>query len=171
MNLPQSFHILKMDKKRGNIVVSRKSVLSDHNSVDKAEFLENLNEGQEVEGIVKNITDYGAFVDLGGVDGLLHVTDISWKRINKPSEAINIGDKVKVKIIKISKDDMKISLGMKQLIDDPWVGSEKIYIIGNKYKGIVTNMADYGAFVEVEGGLEGLVHVSEMSWSFHVQSN
>ena len=169
MNKPQSFHILKMDKKRGNIVVSRKSVLSDNNSVDKSEFLNNLNEGQEIEGIVKNITDYGAFVDLGGVDGLLHVTDISWKRINKPSEAINIGDKVKVKIIKISKEDMKISLGMKQLQEDPWVDSESKYIVGNKYKGKVTNMADYGAFVEVDGGLEGLVHVSEMSWVSKVQ--
>ena len=169
MNRLQSFHILKMDKKRGNIVVSRKSVLSDNNSLDKSEILKNLNEGQDVEGIVKNITDYGAFVDLGGVDGLLHVTDISWKRINKPSEAINIGDKVKVKILKISKDDMKISLGMKQLMDDPWVDSEAKYIIGNKYKGVVTNMADYGAFVEVEGGLEGLVHVSEMSWVSKIQ--
>ena len=169
MNRLQSFHILKMDKKRGNIVVSRKSVLSNNNSLDKSEILKNLNEGQDVEGIVKNITDYGAFVDLGGVDGLLHVTDISWKRINKPSEAINIGDKVKVKILKISKDDMKISLGMKQLMDDPWVDSEAKYIIGNKYKGVVTNMADYGAFVEVEGGLEGLVHVSEMSWVSKIQ--
>ena len=169
MNAPQTFHILKMDKKRGNIVVSRKSVLSDHNSTDKAELLNNLEEGQAIEGIVKNITDYGAFVDLGGVDGLLHVTDISWKRINKPSEAINIGDKVKVKIIKISKEDMKISLGMKQLLDDPWLDSETKYIVGNKYKGVVTNMADYGAFVEVEGGLEGLVHVSEMSWVSKIQ--
>ena len=169
MNRLQSFHILKMDKKRGNIVVSRKSVLSNNNSLDKSEILKNLNEGQDVEGIVKNITDYGAFVDLGGVDGLLHVTDISWKRINKPSEAINIGDKVKVKILKISKDDMKISLGMKQLMDDPWVDSEAKYIIGKKYKGVVTNMADYGAFVEVEGGLEGLVHVSEMSWVSKIQ--
>ena len=169
MNRLQTFHILKMDKKRGNIVVSRKSVLSDNNSLDKSEILKNLNEGQDLEGIVKNITDYGAFVDLGGVDGLLHVTDISWKRINKPSEAINIGDKIKVKILKISKDDMKISLGMKQLMDDPWVDSEAKYIIGNKYKGVVTNMADYGAFVEVEGGLEGLVHVSEMSWVSKIQ--
>jgi len=148
MNKPQSFHILKMDKKRGNIVVSRKSVLSDNSSVDKSEIINNLNEGQDIEGIVKNITDYGAFVDLGGVDGLLHVTDISWKRINKPSEAINIGDKVKVKIIKISKEDMKISLGMKQLLEDPWIDSESKYIVGNKYKGKVTNMADYGAFVK-----------------------
>ena len=169
MNKPQSFHILKMDKKRGNIVVSRKSVLSDNNSIDKSELLNNLNEGQDIEGIVKNITDYGAFVDLGGVDGLLHVTDISWKRINKPSEAINIGDKVKVKIIKISKDDMKISLGMKQLLEDPWIDSESKYIVGNKYNGKVTNMADYGAFVEVDGGLEGLVHVSEMSWVSKIQ--
>ena len=169
MNVPQSFHILKMDKKRGNIVVSRKSVLSDNNSIDKSELLNNLNDGQEIEGIVKNITDYGAFVDLGGVDGLLHVTDISWKRINKPSEVINIGDKVKVKILKILKEDMKISLGMKQLLDDPWLDSESKYIVGNKYKGVVTNMADYGAFVEVDGGLEGLVHVSEMSWVSKIQ--
>ena len=169
MNSPQSFHILKMDKKRGNIVVSRKSVLSDHHSVDKSEIIEKFSEGQEVDGIVKNITDYGAFVDLGGVDGLLHVTDISWKRINKPSEVINIGDKVNVKIIKISKEDMRISLGMKQLMDDPWVDAESKYIVGNKYKGVVTNMADYGAFVEVEGGLEGLVHVSEMSWVSKIQ--
>ena len=169
MNAPQSFHILKMDKKRGNIVVSRKSVLSENSSIDKSEVLNNLNEGQEIEGIVKNITDYGAFVDLGGVDGLLHVTDISWKRINKPSEAINIGDKIKVKILKIIKEDMKISLGMKQLLDDPWLDSESKYIVGNKYKGIVTNMADYGAFVEVDGGLEGLVHVSEMSWVSKIQ--
>ena len=169
MNAPQSFHILKMDKKRGNIVVSRKSVLSDNNSIDKSEILKNLNDGQEIEGIVKNITDYGAFVDLGGVDGLLHVTDISWKRINKPSEVINIGDKVKVKILKIIKEDMKISLGMKQLLDDPWLDSENKYIVGNKYKGLVTNMADYGAFVEVDGGLEGLVHVSEMSWVSKIQ--
>ena len=170
MNTPQSFHILKMDKKRGNIVVSRKSVLSDNSSIDKSEILNNLNDGQEVEGIVKNITDYGAFVDLGGgVDGLLHVTDISWKRINKPSEVINIGDKVKVKILKIIKEDMKISLGMKQLLDDPWLDSENKYIVGNKYKGLVTNMADYGAFVQVDGGLEGLVHVSEMSWVSKVQ--
>ena len=162
MNTPQSFHILKMDKKRGNIVVSRKSVLSDNNSIDKSEFINNLSEGQEIEGIVKNITDYGAFVDLGGVDGLLHVTNISWKRINKPSEAINIGDKIKVKMLKIIKEDMKISLGMKRLMNDPLdLDSESKYIVGNKYKGLVTNSIDYGAFVEVDGGLEGLVHVSE----------
>ena len=125
------------------LLVSRKSVLSENNSIDRSEILNNLNEGQEIEGIVKNITDYGAFVDLGGVDGLLHVTDISWKRINKPSEAINIGDKIKVKILKIIKEDMKISLGMKQLLDDPWLDSESKYIVGNKYKGVVTNMADY----------------------------
>ena len=169
MNISQSFHILKMDKKRGNIVVSRKSVLSDSHLVDKSEIIKNFSEGQEVDGVVKNITDYGAFVDLGGVDGLLHVTDISWKRINKPSEVIEIGEKVKVKIIKISKEDMRISLGMKQLMDDPWIDSETKYNVGNKYKGIVTNMADYGAFVEVEGGLEGLVHVSEMSWVSKIQ--
>ena len=145
MNKPQSFHILKMDKKRGNIVVSRKSVLSDNNSLDKSEILNKLDEGQEIEGIVKNITDYGAFVDLGGVDGLLHVTDISWKRINKPSEAINIGDKVKVKIIKISKEDMKISLGMKHLLEDPWVDSEKKYIVGDTGAGYAGKMLSMAA--------------------------
>ncbi len=164
MNMSQSFHILKMDKRRGNIVVSRKSVLTDNSNVSKSEILESLSEGQEIEGIVKNITDYGAFIDLGGIDGLLHVTDISWKRINNPSEVISIGEKVKVLIIKLSREDQRVSLGMKQLQDDPWVDVDKKYEVGKKYNGQVTNMADYGAFVGLEGGLEGLVHVSEMSW-------
>ena len=164
MYMSQSFHILKMDKRRGNIVVSRKSVLSDNSNVSKSEALESLSEGQEIEGIVKNITDYGAFIDLGGIDGLLHVTDISWKRINNPSEVISIGEKVKVLITKLSREDQRVSLGMKQLQDDPWVDVDKTYEVGKKYNGQVTNMADYGAFVELEGGLEGLVHVSEMSW-------
>lgn len=164
MNMSQSFHILKMDKRRGNIVVSRKSVLTDNSNVSKSEILESLSEGQEIEGIVKNITDYGAFIDLGGIDGLLHVTDISWKRINNPSEVISIGEKVKVLIIKLSREDQRVSLGMKQLQDDPWVDVDKKYEVGKKYNGKVTNMADYGAFVGLEGGLEGLVHVSEMSW-------
>ena len=164
MYMSQSFHILKMDKRRGNIVVSRKSVLTDSSNVSKSEVLESLSEGQEIEGIVKNITDYGAFIDLGGIDGLLHVTDISWKRINNPSEVISIGEKVKVLITKLSREDQRVSLGMKQLQDDPWVGVNKKYEVGKKYNGQVTNMADYGAFVELEGGLEGLVHVSEMSW-------
>jgi small subunit ribosomal protein S1 len=164
MNMSQSFHILKMDKRRGNIVVSRKSVLTVNSNVSKSEILESLSEGQEIEGIVKNITDYGAFIDLGGIDGLLHVTDISWKRINNPSEVISIGEKVKVLIIKLSREDQRVSLGMKQLQDDPWVDVDKKYEVGKKYNGKVTNMADYGAFVGLEGGLEGLVHVSEMSW-------
>ncbi len=164
MNMSQSFHILKMDKRRGNIVVSRKSVLTDNSNVSKSEILESLSEGQEIEGIVKNITDYGAFIDLGGIDGLLHVTDISWKRINNPSEVISIGEKVKVLITKLSREDQRVSLGMKQLQDDPWVDVDKKYEVGKKYNGKVTNMADYGAFVGLEGGLEGLVHVSEMSW-------
>ena len=164
MYMSQSFHILKMDKRRGNIVVSRKSVLTDSSNVSKSEVLESLSEGQEIEGIVKNITDYGAFIDLGGIDGLLHVTDISWKRINNPSEVISIGEKVKVLITKLSREDQRVSLGMKQLQDDPWVDVNKKYEVGKKYNGQVTNMADYGAFVELEGGLEGLVHVSEMSW-------
>jgi len=164
MYMSQSFHILKMDKRRGNIVVSRKSVLTDSSNVSKSEVLESLSEGQEIEGIVKNITDYGAFIDLGGIDGLLHVTDISWKRINNPSEVISIGEKVKVLITKLSREDQRVSLGMKQLQDDPWVDVDKKYEVGKKYNGQVTNMADYGAFVGLEGGLEGLVHVSEMSW-------
>ena len=164
MYMSQSFHILKMDKRRGNIVVSRKSVLTDSSNVSKSEVLESLSEGQEIEGIVKNITDYGAFIDLGGIDGLLHVTDISWKRINNPSEVISIGEKVKVLITKLSKEDQRVSLGMKQLQEDPWVDVDKKYEVGKKYNGQVTNMADYGAFVGLEGGLEGLVHVSEMSW-------
>ena len=164
MYMSQSFHILKMDKRRGNIVVSRKSVLTDSSNVSKSEVLEGLSEGQEIEGIVKNITDYGAFIDLGGIDGLLHVTDISWKRINNPSDVISLGEKVKVLITKLSREDQRVSLGMKQLQDDPWVDVDKKYEVGKKYNGQVTNMADYGAFVGLEGGLEGLVHVSEMSW-------
>ena len=170
MYMSQSFHILKMDKRRGNIVVSRKSVLTDSSNVSKSEVLESLSEGQEIEGIVKNITDYGAFIDLGGIDGLLHVTDISWKRINNPSEVISIGEKVKVLITKLSREDQRVSLGMKQLQDDPWVDVDKKYEVGKKYNGQVTNMADYGAFVELEGGLEGLVHVSEMSWVSKIQN-
>ena len=164
MYMSQSFHILKMDKRRGNIVVSRKSVLTDSSNVSKSEVLEGLSEGQEIEGVVKNITDYGAFIDLGGIDGLLHVTDISWKRINNPSDVISLGEKVKVLITKLSREDQRVSLGMKQLQDDPWVDVDKKYEVGKKYNGQVTNMADYGAFVGLEGGLEGLVHVSEMSW-------
>ena len=161
----QSFHILKMDKRRGNIVVSRRSVLEKKRSQNKAELVSTMAEGQILEGIIKNITDYGAFVDLGEVDGLLHVTDISWKRISHPSEALSIGQKVKVQIIKFNEETQRISLGMKQLEDDPWDLAKDKYKIHDKFMGRVTNITDYGAFVEIESGIEGLVHVSEMSWT------
>ena len=170
MYTTQTFHILKMDRRRGNIVVSRKSVLSESMSVNKADLMEKLKEGEIVEGIVKNITDYGAFVDLGGIDGLLHVTDISWKRISSPEEIISIGETIKVLITKVSEENMRISLGMKQLQNDPWVEAQEKYNVGERYKGRVTNIADYGAFVELEGGIEGLVHVSEMSWVSKIQN-
>lgn len=161
----QIFHILKMDRKRGNIVVSRRSVLEEGRAEAKKEMVSTLEEGQTMEGTVKNITDYGAFVDLGEVDGLLHVTDISWKRISHPSEVLSIGQKITVKLIKFNTDSQRLSLGMKQLNDDPWKGAGEKFKEGNKYKGIVTNIADYGAFVEIDKGIEGLVHVSEMSWN------
>ena len=161
----QVFHILKMDRKRGNIVVSRRSVLEEGRAEAKKELVSNIEEGQIMEGVVKNITDYGAFVDLGEVDGLLHVTDISWKRISHPSEILKVGQKVTVKLIKYNIDTQRLSLGMKQLNDDPWQAAGDKIKIGNKYKGIITNIADYGAFVEIEKGIEGLVHVSEMSWT------
>jgi len=161
----QIFHILKMDRKRGNIVVSRRSVLEEGRAEAKKEMVSTLEEGQTMEGTVKNITDYGAFVDLGEVDGLLHVTDISWKRISHPSEVLTVGQKIKVKLIKFNTDSQRLSLGMKQLNDDPWKGAGEKFKVGNKYKGIVTNIADYGAFVEIDKGIEGLVHVSEMSWN------
>lgn len=161
----QIFHILKMDRKRGNIVVSRRSVLEEGRAEAKKELVSNIEEGQIMEGVVKNITDYGAFVDLGEVDGLLHVTDISWKRISHPSELLKIGQKITVKLIKYNTDTQRLSLGMKQLNSDPWKGAEEKFKVGNKCKGIVTNIADYGAFVEIDKGIEGLVHVSEMSWT------
>ncbi len=161
----QLFHILKMDKRRGNIVVSRRSVLEKKRNEDKAELVSAMEEGQILEGIIKNITDYGAFVDLGEVDGLLHVTDISWKRISHPSEGLTIGQKVKVQIIKFNKETQRISLGMKQLEEDPWKVAQDKYKINDKFTGRVTNITDYGAFVEIESGIEGLVHVSEMSWT------
>ena len=170
MYTTQTFHILKMDRRRGNIVVSRKSVLSENMSVNKADLMEKLKEGEIVEGIVKNITDYGAFVDLGGIDGLLHVTDISWKRISSPEEIISIGETIKVLITKVSEENMRISLGMKQLQNDPWIEAQEKYNVGERYKGRITNIADYGAFVELEGGIEGLVHVSEMSWVSKIQN-
>ena len=165
MNTPQPFHILKMDRSRGNIVASRRSILEESREETRSEILDNLKEGQQLQGVVKNITDYGAFIDLGGVDGLLHVTDISWKRVNHPGEVLSVGDTVDVQIIRYNQENQRISLGMKQLEADPWGGVEAKYPIGGIYKGLVTNITDYGAFVELEPGIEGLVHVSEMSWT------
>ena len=165
MNAPQPFQILKMDRRRGNIVVSRRTVLEETRAEQRQELVQNLEEGQVIDGVVKNITDYGAFVDLGGIDGLLHVTDIAWRRVNHPTEVLNIGQQVKVKIIKINHETHRISLGMKQLQADPWQGIEAKYPIGMRMKGRVTNITDYGAFVELEPGIEGLIHVSEMSWT------
>ena len=165
MNQPQPFQILKMDRRRGNIVVSRRTVLEETRAEQRQELVQNLEEGQVIDGVVKNITDYGAFVDLGGIDGLLHVTDIAWRRVNHPNEVLNLGQQVKVKIIKINHETHRISLGMKQLQDDPWQGIEAKYPVGARYKGRVTNITDYGAFVELEPGIEGLIHVSEMSWT------
>ena len=162
---PQPFQILKMDRSRGNIVVSRRAVLEESRAEARSELVASLKEGQILQGIVKNITDYGAFVDLGGVDGLLHVTDIAWRRINHPSEALHIGQTVKVQVIRFNPETQRISLGMKQLEADPWEGVELKYPSGARYKGRVTNITDYGAFVELEPGVEGLVHVSEMSWT------
>ena len=165
MNMPQPFEILKMDRRRGNIVVSRRTVLEESRAEQRHEIVANLEEGQVIDGVVKNITDYGAFVDLGGIDGLLHVTDIAWRRVNHPTEVLNIGQTVKVKIIKINHETHRISLGMKQLLDDPWHGIEAKYPVSARYHGRVTNITDYGAFVELEPGIEGLIHVSEMSWT------
>ena len=165
MDIPQPFQILKMDRKRGNIVVSRRAVLEETRAEQRSGLIQSLAEGQVIDGVVKNITDYGAFVDLGGIDGLLHVTDLSYKRVGHPSEMINIGDTVKVQIIRINKDTQRISLGMKQLESDPWDGASQKYPIGAKLSGRVTNITEYGAFVELEPGIEGLVHVSEMSWT------
>ena len=165
MNQPQPFQILKMDRRRGNIVVSRRTVLEETRAEQRQELVQNLEEGQVIDGVVKNITDYGAVVDLGGIDGLLHVTDIAWRRVNHPTEVLNIGQQVKVKIIKINHETHRISLGMKQLLDDPWQGIEAKFPVGAKLKGRVTNITDYGAFVELEPGIEGLIHVSEMSWT------
>ncbi|MEP3224586.1 MAG: 30S ribosomal protein S1 [Parasphingorhabdus sp.] len=165
MDISQPFQILKMDRKRGNIVVSRRAILEETRAEQRSGLIESLAEGQVTEGVVKNITDYGAFVDLGGIDGLLHVTDLSYKRVNHPNEMINIGDTLKVQIIKINKDTQRISLGMKQLESDPWEAASEKYAVGTKLSGSVTNITEYGAFVELEAGIEGLVHVSEMSWT------
>ena len=165
MDVPQPFVILKMDRARGNIVVSRRAILEESRAEVRSEILENITEGAVLEGVVKNITDYGAFVDLGGVDGLLHVTDISWKRINHPSEVLTVGQTIEVQVIRFNSETGRISLGMKQLESDPWDGFETKYTVGSKFTGRITNITDYGAFVELEGGIEGLVHVSEMSWT------
>ncbi len=165
MHQPHPFQILKMDRRRGNIVVSRRSVLEETRAEQRADIVARLAEGQVIEGLVKNITDYGAFIDLGGIDGLLHVTDMAWRRVNHPSEILNVGDTVKVQIIRINTETQRISLGMKQLQDDPWQSIETKYPVGQRIQGTVTNIADYGAFVELEPGVEGLIHVSEMSWT------
>jgi len=165
MGLKQPFQILKMDRRRGNIVVSRRAILEESRAEQRAEVIGNRHEGQTVDGVVKNITEYGAFVDLGGVDGLLHVTDMAWRRVNHPSEILSIGETIKVQVIKINKETHRISLGMKQLMEDPWDTVARNYSLGSVHRGRVTNITDYGAFVELEAGVEGLVHVSEMSWT------
>jgi len=165
MGLKQPFQILKMDRRRGNIVVSRRAILEESRAEQRAEVIAQLAEGQTVDGVVKNITEYGAFVDLGGVDGLLHVTDMAWRRVNHPSEVVTIGETIKVQVIKINKETHRISLGIKQLQADPWDSVERDYPLDSVHKGRVTNITDYGAFVELEAGVEGLVHVSEMSWT------
>ncbi len=165
LGVAQPFQLLKMDRARGNIVVSRRAVLEETRAEQRGELIKNLSEGQILEGVVKNITDYGAFIDLGGVDGLLHVTDISWKRINNPAEVLSVGQTVTVQIIRFNPETQRISLGMKQLDNDPWTGVEERFPVGARFTGRVTNITDYGAFVELDTGIEGLVHVSEMSWT------
>ncbi len=165
MGMKQPFQILKMDRRRGNIVVSRRAILEESRAEQRAEVIAQLTEGQAIDGVVKNITEYGAFVDLGGVDGLLHVTDMAWRRVNHPSEVVSIGETIKVSVIKINKETHRISLGLKQLQDDPWDTVEQKFPLESVHTGRVTNITDYGAFVELEPGIEGLVHVSEMSWT------
>jgi len=164
MNIEQPFQILKMDRRRGNIVVSRRAILEESRAEQRSELMKQLKEGDTAEGIVKNITDYGAFVDLGGIDGLLHVTDMSWRRVNHPSEVLSVGETIKVQVVRINSETQRISLGMKQLDTDPWEAIDTRYPLDSKFTGTVTNITDYGAFVELEPGVEGLVHVSEMSW-------
>jgi small subunit ribosomal protein S1 len=165
MNNSQPFQILKMDRRRGNIVVSRRTVLEETRAEQRQELVQNLEEGQVIDGVVKNITDYGAFVDLGGIDGLLHITDLAWRRVKHPSEVLNVGDEVTAKVLKFDAEKNRVSLGLKQLGEDPWVGIARRYPQGTRLFGKVTNLTDYGAFVEVESGIEGLVHVSEMDWT------
>ncbi|WP_428945732.1 30S ribosomal protein S1 [Pantoea sp. FN060301] len=159
------FKVIKLDQKRNNVVVSRRAVIESENSAERDQLLENLQEGMEVKGIVKNLTDYGAFVDLGGVDGLLHITDMAWKRVKHPSEIVNVGDEINVKVLKFDRERTRVSLGLKQLGEDPWVAIAKRYPEGTRLTGRVTNLTDYGCFVEIEEGVEGLVHVSEMDWT------
>ena len=165
MGVPQPFQILKMDRARGNIVVSRRAILEESQAEARSEIMGTIEEGKILTGIVKNITDYGAFVDLGGIDGLLHVTDISWKRVNHPTEALSVGQQIDVMVIRYNQETNRVSLGMKQLADDPWEAAESLYPVGATYKGRISNITDYGAFVELDDGIEGLVHVSEMSWT------
>ncbi|MCH8321692.1 MAG: 30S ribosomal protein S1 [Proteobacteria bacterium] len=165
MNVPLDFQILKMDRKRGNIVVSRRALLEEERAEQRSELMKNMKEDQVLPGVVKNITDYGAFIDLGGVDGLLHLTDMAWSRLGHPSEIMKVGDTIDVKIIRINPETQRISLGIKQLLDDPWQEVEKKYPLKTKVKGVVTNITDYGAFIELDSGIEGLVHISEMSWT------
>ena len=162
---PLEFKVIKLDQKRNNVVVSRRAVIETESSAERDELLESLAEGQEVKGIVKNLTDYGAFVDLGGIDGLLHITDMAWKRVKHPSEIVNVGDEIQVKILKFDRERTRVSLGMKQLGEDPWVAIANRYPEGSKLSGRVTNLTDYGCFVEIQEGVEGLVHVSEMDWT------
>ena len=162
---PLEFKVIKLDQKRNNVVVSRRAVLEDENSHEREELLASMQEGQDVKGIVKNLTDYGAFVDLGGVDGLLHITDMAWKRIRHPSEMVNVGDEVNVRILKFDREKNRVSLGMKQLGDDPWVNIIRRYPEGARVMATITNLTDYGCFAEIEEGVEGLVHVSEMDWT------
>ena len=164
-NKELEFKVIKLDQKRNNVVVSRRAVIESENSVERDELLASLQEGMEVKGIIKNLTDYGAFVDLGGVDGLLHITDMAWKRVKHPSEIVNVGDEVKVKVLKFDRDRTRVSLGLKQLGEDPWIAIAKRYPEGKRLSGRVTNLTDYGCFVEIEEGVEGLVHVSEMDWT------
>ncbi|MBS3846474.1 30S ribosomal protein S1 [Proteus mirabilis] len=164
-NKELEFKVIKLDQKRNNVVVSRRAVIESENSAEREQLLENLQEGMEVKGIVKNLTDYGAFVDLGGVDGLLHITDMAWKRVKHPSEIVNVGDEITVKVLKFDRERTRVSLGLKQLGEDPWVAIAKRYPEGTKLTGRVTNLTDYGCFVEIEEGVEGLVHVSEMDWT------
>ncbi|WP_455366776.1 S1 RNA-binding domain-containing protein, partial [Kaarinaea lacus] len=159
------FKVIKLDQKRNNVVVSRRAVVEEESSEERDQLIENLEEGQVVKGIVKNLTDYGAFIDLGGIDGLLHITDMSWKRIKHPSEIVNVGDEIDVKVLKFDREKTRVSLGLKQMGEDPWLDITRRYPVGSRLFGKVTNLTDYGCFVEIEEGVEGLVHVSEMDWT------